>query len=252
MIPEQRGLRRRYWLCSALLLGLLMFSQAAVLAQETESEVPAEAPNFLIYVFQASPTFFFLMLVISVYLVTLVFNNFTKLRLPKVVPQELVANIDAMLTEKRFKEAYEVVKADNSLFARALTAGVERLSHGFDRGMDALMTVAEDGRMEMEHRVSPVATIGAVAPMVGLLGTVLGMILAFQQIAQGGQPRPAELAKDIGLSLVTTLEGIVIAVPAIFFFSLFKNRVARLAFEVEQLGESYLWRFSRALEARGK
>lgn len=204
--------------------------------------------SFLVYTYKASPTFFWLMLAISIYMVTNLVNNFLKLKLPKVIPPPLVANLDAMLGEKKYKEAYELLRADKSLFARSLTAGVERLSHGFDRGAEAMFNVAQDGKMEMEHGISPVATVGTVAPMVGLLGTVLGMILAFQQISQGGQPKPAELAANIGLALVSTMEGLVVAVPAIIFFALYRNRIARLVFEVETVGETYLWRFAGALK----
>ena len=211
-------------------------------------EAPAAKESFLVYVFKASPTFFFIMGILSVYLVTSVISNFMKLRLPQVIPPQMVGSLDAMLGDRKFKEAYEIIRNDQSLFARSLTAGVERLSHGFDRGLEAMTTIAEDGKMEMEHRVSPVATIGTVAPMIGLMGTVLGMILAFQVIAQGGQPKPAILAENIGLALVTTLEGIVVAVPAIFCFAFFRNKISRIVFEVESVAETYLWRFAAALK----
>lgn len=216
-------------------------------AEEDSSAAPAQE-NFLVYCFKASPTFFILMLGISIYFAALTFNNFQNLQLPKVIPRDLIGQLDTLLNEKNYKEAYDIIRANPSLFSRALTSGVERLSHGFDRGMDAMIGVAEDGKMEMEHKVSPIATIGSVAPMLGLLGTVIGMILAFQQISAGGQPKPAELAENIGLALVTTLEGIVLAVPAIAVFAFFRNRISRLIFEVESLGEAYLWRFAGALK----
>ena len=259
MRDHEEGRRLAAWRVTVLLLGVLAF--AGLLACAEAQPPPADEAvaandqadaanerNFLVYVFQAAPVFFFIMFGISCYLVTLVIQGLTRLRLPTVIPPETVSELDSLLGEKKFKEAYEVVRRDASLFARSLTAGVERLSHGFDRGMDAMITVAEDGKMEMEHKVSPVATIGSVAPMLGLMGTVIGMIYAFQQIAAGGQPKPAELAENIGLALVTTLEGIVVAVPAIYCFALLRNRIARLVFEVETVGENYLWRFAGALK----
>lgn len=204
--------------------------------------------SFLRYCWNASPVFFVGMGLLSIYFGTIVVDHFLRLRLRLIVPPTLVHTLDAMLNEKKYKEAYEAAKADPSLFGRAITAGVERLTHGFDRAMDALVAVAEEGKMDMEHRASNIATIGQMSPMLGLLGTVLGMVLSFQEIAKGGQPKPAELANNIGLALVSTLEGLILAIPAIYFFALFRNRIARLIYEVESLGELYLWRFSAAVK----
>lgn len=216
----------------------------------TPAEPATQASNvsFLRYCWNASPVFFVGMSLLAIYFGAVVIDHFLRLRLVKVVPPEVVAGVDTMLNEKKYKEAYEALRGDKSLFARAVTAGVERLSHGIDRGMDAMLGVAEDGKMDMEHRASIIATIGQISPMIGLLGTVLGMVLAFQEIARGGQPKPAELANSIGLALVTTLEGLILAIPAIYFFGLFRNRISRLIFEVETLGETYLWRFAGAVK----
>lgn len=208
---------------------------------------PADV-SFLRYCWDASPVFFIGMGLLSLYFVAVVVDHFLKLRLAVVIPTQTLQGVDGLLNEKKYKEAYEALRGDKSLFARAVTAGVERLSHGIDRGMDAMLGVAEDGKMDMEHRASIIATIGQISPMIGLLGTVLGMVLAFQEIARGGQPKPAELANSIGLALVTTLEGLILAIPAIYFFGLFRNRISRLIFEVETLGETYLWRFAGAVK----
>ena len=238
---------RRYcgWIIIAMSM-ILTIGPAAAYAQDDSS---GSGQNFLAYMWVSSPTFFIIMGLISLYLVATVTNLLLKFRLTNVIPSPLVHNLEAMLNEKKFKEAYELIRGDQSLFARALAAGVERLTQGIEKGMDAMITVAEDGKMDMEHKASPIASLGTVAPMIGLLGTVLGMIAAFREIAgSGAQIKPAVIAEKIGLALVTTLEGIVVAVPAIFFFALLRNRIARLVFEVETVCESYIWRFAGALK----
>lgn len=207
--------------------------------------------NFLMYVYKASPVFFVIIGIISICLVSLITYGLLNYQLPKLIPPPVVAQVDALLKEEKFKEAYGVVKSNPSLFSRSLAAGVERLSHGFDRGVDAMVSVSEDGKMEMDHLISYISTIGALGPLIGLLGTVLGMIEAFQRIAQGGTPRPAEIAEAIGLALVTTLEGLVVALPAIFFYAMLRNRLIRIIFELQSLGEAYLWRFAAALAKKG-
>lgn len=250
-----------------LFLGVALLMSVSAWGQEAKNAPPPAAPppqaggvapaaneekpeqlSFLAYVYRASPFFFFMMGTLSIGFGALVVDHFMKLRFPLIIPPKLEEGLRQLLDEKKYKEAYELVKDDPSLFGRAVKAGVERLSHGWDRGVDALYAVAEEGKMEMEHRASYIAIVGQLSPMLGLLGTVLGMVLSFQQIAQGGQPKPAELANSIGLALVSTLEGLILAIPAIVFFGFFRNRIAKLIFDLETIAESFLWRFAGALK----
>jgi biopolymer transport protein ExbB len=220
----------------------------AAAAEAAAAEAPVGKQSIIAYCFNASPVFFILMLLVSILMVYLSINGFMRLQVEKIIPPQLVGPLDGMLTEKKYKEAYEMVKVDSSPLGKALAAGIERLNQGYDRGLDALLGSADDSRMELEHAISPINLIAAVAPMVGLLGTVLGMIFAFQKIGLGSVIKPAVLAGDIGLALVSTLEGLLVAIPAIVVFSFLRNRVARLSFEVETVGESYLVRFASALK----
>jgi len=89
------------------------------------------------------------------------------------------------------------------------------------------------------------ALIGTISPMVGLLGTVQGMIASFSVIAtSSGQPRPAQLADGISTALFTTLVGLFIAIPAIAIYNILRNRVARLVLEVGIVSEGLMSRFS--------
>ncbi len=212
------------------------------------SAAAAAGESFLTYCFRASPTFFILMLGISVWLVTLIVQAFLRLKSKDFAPPALMTQIDGLLNEKRYREAYEVVKNDKSLLGRSLAVGVERLSYGVDKGMEGMFGTIEDGKMELEHQVSPIALVGTIGPLLGLLGTVLGMILTFQEIGRGGQPKPAQLAETIGLALVSTLEGLIVAIPAVFFFSMIRNRIARLIFDCESYGETYLLKFAQAVK----
>ena len=95
-----------------------------------------------------------------------------------------------------------------------------------------MQEVAEDETMAMEHKIGYLALIGSIAPMLGLLGTVQGMVLSFQVIATSTtSPKPSELADGIATALFTTLEGLVVAIPAIMMYSIYKNRLARFLME---------------------
>jgi biopolymer transport protein ExbB len=107
-----------------------------------------------------------------------------------------------------------------------------------------MQEVGEEENMRLEHRLSYLALIGTISPMFGLLGTVDGMIQAFEKIATSPtQPRPDELADGIGTALVTTLVGIWLAIPAIVAFNILRNRIGRLVLEVGIVSENLMSRF---------
>lgn len=256
------GERLRHSL-AVLLVGLALFPGAQSQAQDqkaapaetkeaatTESEAPhgGGQQRFLVFVWQASPFFFILIGALSIYMGKVILSSFLALRLPKLVPPTIVANLETLLGEKKFREAFDLVRADNSLFSRSLTAGAEKLSQGWDKAMDALLHEVEDGKIAMEHSINPVAVFGQLGPMIGLFGTVIGMVLAFMSLAEGGQPKPSELAKEIGIALCATMEGLVLALPAIYFYAVLKNKVQRLIFDTESIAEKFLMRFSAAVK----
>jgi biopolymer transport protein ExbB len=212
-----------------------------------EDPLPQQG-SFLRYCWDASPTFFVLMTLLSALMVYLGITNMLRLQLPRLVPSDFVTSLDELLGERKFKEAYELVKKEESPVGRILQSGLDRLGQGYDRSIEAMLGTADEHRMKLDQSVSSINVIAAVAPMLGLLGTVLGMIFAFQKIGLGTQIKPALLAQDIGLALVSTLEGLVIAIPAIVIYSYLRNRIATLMGTVESTAESYLTRFAAAIK----
>ena len=91
----------------------------------------------------------------------------------------------------------------------------------------------------MEARISYLAIIGTLGPMIGLVGTIAGMIASFQEIATaaGAQPKPEKVAEGISTALFITLEGVSLSVPAIFFFAFFRNRIAQMAMESAKVAD---------------
>src|SRR5918992_955218 len=112
------------------------------------------------------------------------------------------------------------------------------------RAQHSMELANDDVTMEMEHRTTYLATVGTLGPMIGLVGTVYGMILSFQVMAtMGASPQASQLAAGISTALFATLEGIALSVPAIAFYALFRNRIARLSLEVTLAAESLLDQF---------
>ena len=115
------------------------------------------------------------------------------------------------------------------------------------RGLDQ---TAEELTIKRLRKVEPLNVIGGVAPMVGLFGTVYGMILAFREIvAAGGTPNPVGLAAGIGTALTTTFWGLVVAIPALAGYALLRNKIDALTVEATREAEELINRFKPTTEA---
>lgn len=181
---------------------------------------------------------------ISFTLVALLVMNLLMARRENVCPGELVERFEKHLDEKQYQEAYELAKGDESFLGQVLAAGLAKLSAGFPQAIEAMQEVGEEENMKLDHRLSYMALIGTISPMVGLFGTVQGMIASFRVIANStGTPPPSQLAQGIYTALYTTLVGLFIAIPAIAAYNILKNRVDRLVLEVGIVSEGLMDRF---------
>jgi biopolymer transport protein ExbB len=183
-------------------------------------------------------------LAISFTFVALIVMNIMGLRRQAIVPSDFIHTFEALLNEKRYQEAYELAKNDDSFLGKVLSAGLARLQDGYAQAVEAMQEVGEDENMRLEQRLSYIALIGTISPMVGLLGTVDGMVVAFQVIAASNtQPKPSELAQGISMALITTLVGLWLAIPAIAMFGILRNFLNRLVLEVGIHSERLMSRF---------
>ena len=185
-------------------------------------------------------------LFISFVFVALCIMNVLSARRDQVCPQVLIDGFESLLDEKKYQEAYELSKADDSFLGNVLSSGLARLANGYDHAIAAMQEVGQDESMKLQHRLSYLALIGTISPMVGLFGTVDGMIRAFFAIATGGgSPDPNKLADGISKALLTTLVGLAIAIPAIAVYNILKNRFERLELEVGIASGNLMGRFEK-------
>lgn len=212
----------------------------------TGTTTEAEEISLLQWVWEAlGPMYTIIFLLLSFTLVALFVMNLLTARRDNVCPLHLVEGFEAHLNEKRYQEAYEMAKADESFLGQVLSAGLAKLSAGYAQAIEAMQEVGEEENMKLDHRLSYMALIGTLSPMIGLFGTVDGMIRSFSVIAAAGSsaPKPSVLAKGISTALFTTLIGLAIAIPAIAAYNILRNRVARLVLEVGILSEGLMARF---------
>src|SRR5262249_2027907 len=145
------------------------------------------------------------------------------------------------VNKRQFKQAFELCRTDSSFLARVLTAGMGRLQYGIEDAREAAFNMVESVRAGKEQLITYLGTIGTLGPMVGLVGTVYGMILAFMELSiKGKQPDTQKLAEAISHALVVTLLGIALSVPAIFCHAFFRNRLTRIAMDSSTLADDLL------------
>ena len=205
-----------------------------------------QSRNFLTWMLQALGVVWSLVFAaLSFVMVALIMMNVLQVRRDVLLPNDFVEEFEEKLNGKDFQGAYEVARNDESFVARVLASGMGRLSRGYPEAVEGMQEAGEDENMALEHRLSYLALIGTVAPMLGLMGTVQGMIASFDKIATSAvSPKPAELAEGISTALFTTLIGLMIAVPAMVFYSILKNRIQRLVLEIGMVSEGLMSRFA--------
>lgn len=185
-----------------------------------------------------------LLIGMSIATVALVINFSLANRRLNIVPVDTVAELEGLLTEKKFREAIDAAGADPSIFGQMMHAALSEASNGYGAMERAL---EETGDLESTKRVRAMEwlnVMGAIGPMIGLFGTVYGMIVAFQSIvAAAGKPSPTDLAAGISTALVTTFWGLIVGIPAVAAVALIRNKIDGLTTEAMVEAEALLGRF---------
>jgi biopolymer transport protein ExbB len=242
---------------AAMALALLLPATAAVgpvlaptvaLAQDDladEDGGQAEGESMLVFYYNAlGLRYVIIFLLLSFALVALLVMCFLQIRREALMPKALREGFEAHLDAKEFQQAYDLAKADDSYLGHVLAAGMSKIQSGHAVAAEAMHESEDEEAMKLEHKISYVSLIGALAPMFGLLGTVDGMVGAFMVIAKSATaPKPSELAIGISQALITTLIGLWLAIPAIACYALFKNWLQKLNGEVAEESERLMSRF---------
>ena len=177
--------------------------------------------------------------VVSISLVALVVLLSMDLRMGAAIPPGFVEEFTETVNKRQFKQAYDLAKGDESFLGRVLTTGMSRLQYGIEDAREAAFNMVESVKSGKEQIVSYLAVIGTLGPLLGLVGTVWGMILAFVALSDQ-QPSFGVLAGKISHALVVTLFGIGISVPAIFCHTFFKNRLTRISMDTANIADDLL------------
>jgi biopolymer transport protein ExbB len=148
--------------------------------------------------------------------------------------KRILKDVDELLTQKRIKEALELTRDTNAPAANILYAGLERHEEGTDRVMKAIENQGLIEMSKLESGLVVLATLTNVAPLLGFLGTVIGMIIAFQSIEAAGEVEATLVAGGIKVALLTTAIGLIIAIPVSIGHNYFVARIDSLVIDMEE------------------
>lgn len=153
----------------------------------------------------------------------------------KIMPQGLVDRVTEAMEQGDILKALSSCEDDPGPMANILTAGFSHVEEGFETIQEAVGVAADLESEKLMQRIAYLSVVGSLAPMLGLLGTVQGMIMAFANLAEVGAAVISVLARSISQALYTTAAGLSIAVPAVACFYIFRNKANRIILRMEAI-----------------
>ena len=183
-------------------------------------------------------------IVLSVVALAVIIQNFVELKRDKLAPPDIIDEIRGLFDDEQFQEAMELCESEPSYFTNVCGAGIAKIGHSYDVIEKSIEEMGDEESIRLNQRIGWLSLISNVAPMMGLLGTVSGMVTAFNTIASsGGQASPAELANGISQALLTTMFGLIVAIPVTAAFAFLRNRMVKTIIETGAIIEDLFERF---------
>jgi biopolymer transport protein ExbB len=187
---------------------------------------------------------------VSLYAVYLFFERFLKLSRERLDTDALMLRVNAAVRDRDLEAAVAACESHGGPVARVLKAALLKLPYG----RAAVESAFEEAYLTEEQSLSkglrPLATISQISTLLGLLGTVIGIIVAFLVVGQQGMGDPQALAGGIGQALVTTAAGLLVAIPTIIGQSYLSSRVEKILLELEKRREELLGNVAQAVATR--
>ncbi|MFN3241166.1 MAG: MotA/TolQ/ExbB proton channel family protein [Planctomycetota bacterium] len=220
----------------------LLFA-SSLFAQEGDGGA-TEKPGFLEDVIDNAGVIGGLIVLMSIIALALIIENFMSIKREKIAPPDLLDEIEALFDGENFQDAVELCEQEKNYMTNVVGAGLSKLGHEFETMQTSIREMQTEESVKLFQKIGWLSLISAIAPMMGLFGTVTGMFDTFGTIAaSGGNVSPAKLAGGIKGALVTTMLGLMVAIPVGIGFFVMRNRVIRTSTEVNAITEDLFERF---------
>lgn len=190
--------------------------------------------------FMVNPPIISTILIFSVLLVAFSFERMWTFRREATFPRELWERIVGLIREKRLRDAIALCEVSSGVFSKVFKAGLEGSLVSRLDAEDGMVIEKEEGQEILRKRVGLFGTISFISPLIGLLGTVLGVLRAFHDLSKSGSGGPSVVAAGISEALITTVAGLVVAVPAAMIYNYFNFRLRAVLVEMNTYGQRLL------------
>ena len=174
-------------------------------------------------------------MICSVLTLAILFERLFALRRSRIIPDKFIIEVSDLVRQQRMEDALTQCRLNNSSIARVLMAGISRHNKSRQQVKEAIEDVGRLEAANLERFLTILGTIAGIAPLLGLLGTVTGMIKAFSVISHAGIGNPQMLAGGISEALITTATGLTVAIPAFVFYKLLRSRVDKRILRMERV-----------------
>lgn len=214
-------------------------------AQEGAATKPEET-SVIGDVFENAGLIGYLIMLMSIVALALIIENMMNIKREKLAPPDLIDELEALFDEENFQEAAELCEQEKVYLTRCVGAGLSKLGHAFETIQTTVREMETEESVKLFQKVGWLSLLSAIAPMMGLFGTVTGMFVTFGTIAAaGGSVSPAILAKGIKMALITTILGLTVAIPVGVCYFILRGRVIRITTEVNAIAEDLFERFRK-------
>lgn len=174
------------------------------------------------------------LLACSIIAVGIIAERFWSLQAKHISPPELVSQIWQWLRFQQVDESRIRALQTNSPLGQILASGLINREYSREITKESIEDVGRHVTVSLERNLNTLGTIAAIAPLIGLLGTVIGMIKVFAVITTEGVGNPETLAGGISEALITTATGLVVAIPSLIFYRFFRGKISRLVVDMEE------------------
>ncbi|MDE0611643.1 MAG: MotA/TolQ/ExbB proton channel family protein [Gammaproteobacteria bacterium] len=179
-------------------------------------------------------------LLCSILALAIILERSWALRQGQVMPDGLLAQVRAWLQQDALDGDRLDVLRNSSQLGRILAAGLSLHQQTLEERKTAVEDAGRRGAVELERFLAALGTIAMISPLLGLLGTVWGLIVVFDQIMTTGLGQPSDLAGGIAQALITTAAGLAVAIPAVIFHRFFQRKVAVLVSQMESVAHQLM------------
>lgn len=194
----------------------------------------------------------YVIIFLSFLMVALIVDYLLTIRRTAFMTPGLGEEVHKLLAERKVAEATTLCEKQQGFLGRVLFAGLQESQLGFTAVEKAMEDCAAEQAARSYRRIEHLSVISTLAPMLGLMGTVWGMIQAFMEFEMKANPQISELAPGVYKALVTTLQGLAVAIPATGALAYFRSRVEELSMEASLLANHVFADFRRSMQLRKK